>query len=447
MIFRMLPLAGELQSCYDFLSMKIFIGPYEVAGYYSNLADGMRKLGLDVDYFVYKQHKYKYETDQAPKLLKVIQDLYKIRDNKVSYMSKIGFTLIIELLKLIWLFYSLYKYDVFIFGYGRSLLIWNIDLPILYLARKKIVMNLAHGSEARPPFLDGFYSRPKNLSYSDYKDIYRRAKRMKNSIDRIEKYSTHVLGNPLSSSYYLKKPFINAFKIGTISKVPSEVDSRTENNMKHQVRIVHAPSNREAKGTELIVKCIKRLQQADKNIQLVLLENLPNSEILNHLSQCDFVIDQLYSDTPLSGIAIEAAMFRKPTLVAGYAATHLEEVIDTASFPPSLYCHPNELEPSLLKLINDANLRKEIGDNAYEHLKNHSNARAVASRYKMIIESGIPSDWFYDPARISYHYGAGQSQQRTKEIVQGLILNFSIRGLFLDDKKEIQMSLAKMIED
>ena len=41
--------------------------------------------------------------------------------------------------------------------------------------------------------------------------------------------------------------------------------------------------------------------------------------ILAELARCDFVIDQLYSDYPLPGLATEAAWFGKPTVVGGYA--------------------------------------------------------------------------------------------------------------------------------
>lgn len=58
------------------------------------------------------------------------------------------------------------------------------------------------------------------------------------------------------------------------------------------VRIVHSPTNRKFKGTDLIISVIERLKK-EKKIEFLLLENLPRKKVLEIKSSCDICIDQV----------------------------------------------------------------------------------------------------------------------------------------------------------
>ena len=78
---------------------------------------------------------------------KWIKDKNKLYLLFIFILSRLG--------KNLWAINAIFKYDIFIFGFGQSLLRSNLDLPILKLFGKKIISNLCHGSEARPPYIDG----------------------------------------------------------------------------------------------------------------------------------------------------------------------------------------------------------------------------------------------------------------------------------------------------
>jgi glycosyltransferase involved in cell wall biosynthesis len=72
---------------------------------------------------------------------------------------------------------------------------------------------------------------------------------------------------------------------------PSELPSKTA-SLNEAVTIVHSPTNRKYKGTELIISVIDKLKK-EKNIKFLLLENIPRPELLQIKSGADISIDQV----------------------------------------------------------------------------------------------------------------------------------------------------------
>jgi glycosyltransferase involved in cell wall biosynthesis len=72
---------------------------------------------------------------------------------------------------------------------------------------------------------------------------------------------------------------------------PSELPEKKKDGS-DKVKIVHSPTNRKYKGTDLIISVIERIKK-EKNIEFVLLENLPRSKVLEIKSGCDICIDQV----------------------------------------------------------------------------------------------------------------------------------------------------------
>ena len=71
------------------------------------------------------------------------------------------------------------------------------------------------------------------------------------------------------------------------------------------------------------------------NIEFVEITNRPNSEVIAKLQQCDLVIDQLYSDSTMTGIAYEAAELAKPTIVSGYGLNDVVIYSKAMTAPPT----------------------------------------------------------------------------------------------------------------
>jgi hypothetical protein len=79
------------------------------------------------------------------------------------------------------------------------------------------------------------------------------------------------------------------------------------------VRIAHAPSNRQIKGTEVIVAAVMRLQQRGLPIELVMIEHMPHAQVLAVCAGCDLAIDQVRIGA-YGQYAVEMMALGKPTI-------------------------------------------------------------------------------------------------------------------------------------
>ncbi|MFK3774622.1 glycosyltransferase family 1 protein [Pseudomonas sp. NPDC089406] len=80
------------------------------------------------------------------------------------------------------------------------------------------------------------------------------------------------------------------------------------------LRIVHAPTHRRVKGTDLILEALQALEQEGLHFELTLVEGLPQAEARKRYEQADVLIDQLFAGW-YGGLAVELMALGKPVLV------------------------------------------------------------------------------------------------------------------------------------
>lgn len=80
-----------------------------------------------------------------------------------------------------------------------------------------------------------------------------------------------------------------------------------------KIKIVHAPSNRAAKGTSHILETIEKIQSINPQVTLELIENLPHIEAMAKYREADLVIDQLFAGW-YGGLAVEAMAIGVPVM-------------------------------------------------------------------------------------------------------------------------------------
>ncbi|MDQ6695220.1 MAG: glycosyltransferase [Chloroflexota bacterium] len=70
--------------------------------------------------------------------------------------------------------------------------------------------------------------------------------------------------------------------------------SRTEPvSAENPVRILHAPSDREIKGTRHLLDAVERLKSAGYPVELLMLEGVPHSDVVHFCGLADIAVDQL----------------------------------------------------------------------------------------------------------------------------------------------------------
>jgi hypothetical protein len=339
---------------------------------------------------------------------------------------------------------------VFIFGFGRSLLRNNYDLYLIRLLGKKIISNLAHGSEARPAFLSGNYQSIEGLKFSNHQiNLYNSIN--KRTVKKHFKYANIVIGAPYSTSHFAVSKFINFFALGIpmqLSQLPiinvcREVKLNTSSR---PVRILHAPSHPAAKGSSLIIQSIENLRQKGYLIDFILIHGRSFTEVLDEIKMCDFVVDQVYSDTPLAGFATESAWFKKPSIVGGFGFEKLKCFVPEGMWPPSKTCHPDQIEQAIEELIVDVEQRELLGQEAQKFVCDKWNSIQVSKRYLQLIEGDFPDDWWLEPKDVTYFEGVGQNLSRTKEIIRELVEVYGVDTLQLSHRPDLELAFLEFAD-
>ncbi|TWC53427.1 glycosyltransferase involved in cell wall biosynthesis [Pseudomonas sp. SJZ080] len=80
------------------------------------------------------------------------------------------------------------------------------------------------------------------------------------------------------------------------------------------LRIVHAPSNRKVKGSDLILSALESLRAQGFEFELLLVEGMSNAEARAVYESADVLVDQLFAGW-YGGLAVELMALGKPVLV------------------------------------------------------------------------------------------------------------------------------------
>ena len=438
-------------------ALPVFLGPYEIAGYYRGLAQGLRALGVDARFIEYAPYAYGLPSaaTEVPVLVRMCRFLERLKGASSGLLLRMLFTPLLEVLRFVFFVTALLRYDAFIFGFGCSFLRGNWDLPILRLLGKKVVMNMAHGSELRPPYIDGARISKDGALQPNPEEVKRLTVSQVFRMRRIEKNVRVIVGAPFSSTQFSKRRLINTFALGipcqqisippdkATALPPDEACDAARSRSERRVRILHSPSHPAAKGTYAIRQTIQNLRAKGHQIEFCEIQDRPNAEVVAAIQKCDFVVDQVYSDTPMAGFAAEAAWFSKPAVVGGYGFKYLKRFVPNGMWPPSQTCHPDDLEIAIETLIINAELREQLGRQAHEFVSTQWPATEVAKRYLRLLEDDIPEEWWLDPAHVVYLHGGGLSEEKAKQNIQDLVKACGKESLQLSHRPDLEKAFLE----
>lgn len=273
--------------------MKIFIGLTDIANVTANYAKGFRALGHQVFSTVWSRSSF-YHNAEYDLVIDQRQTGITHRNNIRDYIK-----LTIQLARLA----QAWKCDLFI-HYAPAVLPTNLYYPLLKILGKKIITVFwgsdirywyAFAEEMRMHEVDTevapFFEYARTRSGGSYWDKLR-------TINTAEKYSDIILAQPDSGQMQTRSYMRTHIPLNL-----SEYQFRVPGRVKPL--ILHAPSVPEAKGTNIILRVIQELKEEGLDFEFRLIENMPNNELRQLLSESDIVVDQLYSAT-IAGLSAEA---------------------------------------------------------------------------------------------------------------------------------------------
>lgn len=447
--------------------MRIFLGLAEVSGFYSNLSKGFEKIGIESELITLLPHRFGYGGCNSSIWVRYAQWSVKHRlKNSNKHLSIRWFWAtqagISRALLLMW---CILRFDVFVFCSASSFFKFH-ELPLLKLLGKKIIYNY-HGTDSRCAFMDGFaedifmpshmkegtgYIGPfrefDNAAVVESKILaYQRITRLRKSkMEKVERYADVIINSPSHGQHH-SRPFVQRLHIGrpymhdfTITRKDPVTSQRDH------VVILHSPSYPEGKGSPVIRSAVSSVQQKGHKIEYIEISGRPNREVLELIQECDFVIDQLYSDLAMAGFATEAAFFGKPAVVGGYYAVQQFSDISSEWIPPTLFCLPDEIEAAIEKMVVDAQFRKELGIKAQRFVEERWIATKCAERMLALIKDDYPREWLYAPSNCKYISGMGLSRENLHLIVTGMHERFGMDGFLLSDKPELEKLITDIIK-
>ncbi len=423
----------------------IFIGYVEISGFYTTLSEGLSELGYNVTLFTLSKHPFIYKGFKQSKFNVFFIKLVELQGKEERVYLKFLYRLLFNIIRIWLLFWMVIRYEVFIFGFASRLMPNYWEYNVLKFFNKKIISLVMHGSDARPLYIDGFHLIQKDFeNVSSLQDIVAETRYKKQTLLKIEKYSDYLISYSLLGHFFTK-PFLDyGLCLGMplkhkVKHLEGKVQGKT-------FKILHAPSSPKAKGTEVIRTAINNLKKKGYSIEYEEIIGKPNHVVLDKLQKVDLVVDQIYSDVPLSGFGTEAAAFGVPCVIAGYGWGIVDKSYPNI-FPPSYKCIPDDIEVSIEYLINNPEEIKELGLKAFEFVTNNWNYLNISKKIDRIINDNIENHWYYDPNETEYIYGAGINISSLRYILTKIISNYGIGALQLSDKPKLEKKFLDFIKE
>lgn len=423
--------------------MRVFIGPIEVAGLGLGWATGLRAIGVPADLVCAYPHPYAYSEHHLPWLIARIWiglGRWRVALPRRRFLAK-GFVILLQQMfgwcVLAW---AISRYDAFIFLYGQTITNTRAELALLRAAGKRVVVVFV-GSDARPPYIDGSLF-PADRPF-DADAAARAARHQKRKVAWLER-GANVCINAPATAHFQQRRFVNWFAIGiprTVATAPHATPPRDV------LRLLHSPSHPVLKGTALIRNIVDRLNARGLASELNIMLGRPNAEVLEAMRDCDLVLDQLYSDTPMAGFATEGASQGCAVLVGGYRAAAITRDLRGLPVPPTRFVLPEEFEAELERLLRDTRERESLGATARAFVAKEWAHAAVAQRIARVLRGDVPDAWWCYPDQVDNLHGCGLSDTVAREHVRALLARCGAGALQLDDKPALRDAFVTFAHD
>jgi hypothetical protein len=281
---------------------------------------------------------------------------------------------------------AIWKYDVFHYyfdgGLLRHTLFSRLELSILKLCRKKIVL-LPYGSDAFVYDLipNVLWRHGLMIEYSRFGNtaavFQKKIRRMTASADIVIACLVHCINLPRWDVLPL-----TCYPVDTERFEPQYPNTKKSS----PIRIAHACNHRGVKGTVFLVDAVKRLVEAGFDVQLDIIEAVPNEKALARIQACDIYVDQLifgYAQAALEGLAfgkvVISALDDSPEYDLFRRFSYLNEC-------PIVSANPDTIYDVLMQLIKNRKTWGTIGKASRAYVEHRHSYVATADMFEAIYQ-------------------------------------------------------------
>lgn len=310
--------------------MRIVHAPTEIAGQMGILVGGLRQAGIMANGYNWTTNYLKYNggiiNTDAYELKRLIDPLVKIT-------------------------------DIFHFHNGNSFLVKNADIPLISESGKKIVMHhwgndvrTVKGAKLLNPY-------PIPPSYMTDEQIHDRlvfhTRYIRHAIVQDYELYPHV------SDYY---EHVHVLPLAcNVKEIPYKFPKADNLNPV----IIHAPTNREFKGSEYVERAIKDLKRTH-NFTYTTIEKTNHQKAMEMYLTADIIVDQILCGT-YGMLSVEAMAMGK--VVVAYVREDVKQ-----HFPdplPIVVANPDTVRDVLASLLQNPQLCRKIGEAGRAYVKQY----------------------------------------------------------------------------
>lgn len=371
--------------------MRILIGVEEIANIGNTYAQAFRTLGHEVKLCVFQRHPFYSDTDYD-------HVFYETSLGYSRFLSKIAKSLPARIAAGQGFFGELNKTDLFIYLFTSSFLPFRLDYPLVKLAGKKMI-SVYCGSDIRFGAAVSLYAQDRgyadelqpfiDILINENEDLFLRKTL---SVRVGEVWSNLVVSSP-EMGQLQRKPYMRLHIPLNLENYHFKVHARVV------PKLVHAPSNRGYKGTDVVLQVIEDLRAEGLKFDFTLLENVPNNEVRDILTDSDIVISQLYGD--VFSTLSEEGMATGNAVVGRYVLDSVPEN------PPGVNANRFTLKENLREMITDVNKRVEISYAGRAYVEKYFSHLVVAQNLLngVLSKQGLTFDYypeFYKKLRRHY---------------------------------------------
>lgn len=237
----------------------------------------------------------------------------------------------------------IYRYDIFHFFYGVTLLPFQLDLPLYRWLGKKVVMEyLGNDIQGYAASVNQYrWTNIAHMMSAEEGQAYDR--RIQRRYRREQRYVDHSLVcAPCYSEFAPGAEFLPlALDLEQYPYSPPPACNGV-------LRIMHAPTHRGFKGTRYIVSAIERLQAEGFRVELDLVEGVSHVALRERYKECHLFIDQILGGW-YGTASIEALAIGRPVVVF-IRESYLAEV-DFAAQLPFFNADPDTIYQVLREIV------------------------------------------------------------------------------------------------
>lgn len=357
--------------------MRVIHLPTNTGGNSWGLAQAEKELGLESHVLYSYNNWLNYESDI---LLDLDPARYKSLKNRLTLLKTF--------------FKIRNKYDIFHFNYGSSLLdpfikdIQLFDLP--FYSKKSGIFVTYNGDDARLQVASmrrntiSQYNNPERCNYVE--DL-----RKKRRIKKFSQYASHIFALNPDLMWFLpeeKTSFLPYTIAGWYN-----IEKTKSNFANKKIKILHAPTCRWIKGTDIILNVLNKLRKKYPDIiEIILVENIPYNEALKIYYKADLVIDQILAGW-YGGFAVDIMKMGKPIAVyireedLKFIPKEMKEDLKKSV----ININPYNIEEVLENYIQNRNFLYEIAQNGYDYVNKWHDPVKTAKKVKEIYEKVVIS--------------------------------------------------------